>query len=88
MISQYIGQVAIAKAPAAALIVKAFAERSDGERELVIEYPANGVQPDEAARQVLAAHGPRFDAFKAKNIVLDNGRNVARFSIEELRRTH
>jgi len=37
---------------------------------------------------VLAAHGPRFDAFKAKNIVLDNGRNVARFSIEELRRTH
>jgi uncharacterized phage protein (TIGR02220 family) len=86
--AQYIGQVQIAAAPAAPIVVKAFAERHDGELELVIEYPANGVQPDEAARNVLAAHGPRFDAFKAKNIVLDNGRNVARFSIEELRRAH
>lgn len=81
---KYAGQISIGQAPAAKLEVKVYAERADGARELVITYQANGLGAEAAARQVLAQHRKRFDQFKAKNIVLDNGRNVATFSIAEL----
>lgn len=83
--SQYSGQVSITNAPPAPVVVKVFAERGDGTQELITEYQSNGATAEDAAKRALAQHRRRFDDFKAKNIVLDNGRDPRRFSLEELK---
>lgn len=84
--AKYAGQLQIGAAAPEKLEVKAYAERADGTRELVVTYPSNGLGAEAAARQILAQHRRRFAEAKAKNIVLDNGRNLATFSLEELQR--
>lgn len=82
--ASYIGLIGVTKAAPAPTMVKAFAERESGEQQLVIEYKANGLAAEAAARKVVAQHAKRFLDFGARNIVLDNGRGPVRFSLEEL----
>jgi uncharacterized phage protein (TIGR02220 family) len=79
---KYVGQLPKPAAPSLRIMVKVFAERGDGERELVVEYPPNGASAEDAARRVLAQNPTRFEGFR--NIVLDNGGGDTRFSISEL----